>query len=133
MIQPTLLPDDTRIVLARMPQLLRDLLRDSLEQHPHVVVEDDVGHEDVGSIMARTHADGLILAAPGGSESAFSNEEIARALFRSPRTRILMVSDGGTTARLHELLPTITLVSDVTPSGLGDAILSRLDAARVGS
>ena len=125
MTLPAELPTRIRIVLARMPRLLRDLLRDALERHPRVDVEEDQGHDDIGAIVARTRADGVILGALGDGD-ATARDEIVRALFQSPRTRILLVSERGASARLHELTPTHRSVSDVTPAGLGAAIHSRL-------
>jgi len=119
-----------RIVLAHMPRLLRDLLRDSLERHPHVVVEEDTGGGGIGAIVARTRPDGVILGSSESVDDVASTAEITSTLFRSPRTLILLVSDRGTTARLHELLPTHTTITDVTPAGLGNAILSRFDVAQ---
>lgn len=115
-----------RIVLARMPKLLRDLLRDALERHPHVLVEEDAARDGLAALVARTHPDGVILGALDSTEPAFPAAEITRALFRSPRTRILLVTEGGTRARVHELTPTHERVTDVTPKGLGAAILERL-------
>lgn len=119
-------PDGVRIVLARMPRLLRDLLRDALERHSHVLVQDDYGDDAIGAIVARARPDGVILGALGEAGDPATTDEITQALFRSPRTRVLLVSGSGTSARLHELLPTCTRVDDVTPDGLGAAILARL-------
>ena len=124
-------PVRIRILLARMPRLLRDLLRDALERHPHVAVEEDAGGEEIGAIVARTHPDGVILGALGSTAAdEEGRDEIVRALFQSPRTRILLVSERGASARLHELTPTHHSVADVTPDGLGAAILSRLAPRR---
>ena len=68
----------------------------------------------------------VILGAPSGAREDDALDQIVRALFQSPHTCILLVSERGSIARLHELTPTHHSVADVTPDGIGAAILARL-------
>ena len=114
-------------MLADIPPLLRDLLRDSLQRHPGLWIEDDDGRGGLAAVVRRTRPDAVILAAATPLPVA----EIEATLFEHPRTRILVIANRGATAELHEMRPTRRDVADVTPAGLGRAIVERVTRDRV--
>jgi len=104
-----------RVLVSRMPQLLRDLLTEMLDAEPDIEVVTSL-HEDAeltGDVW-RARADVLIVQLATEAEQAMC----ASLLGRLPHLKVVAISPTATGARMYELRPACGLVGDLTTERL---------------
>jgi chemotaxis response regulator CheB len=109
----------TRVLLARLPRMLRDILREIIAAQPDMVIvaeADDA--EDLVAATAPYAPDVLVV----GLEASETQEVAHDVLRRAPWLRVLAIEAGGRRAWLHMLRPYQMLLGEVSPSMLLDAI-----------
>ncbi|HEX8695878.1 MAG TPA: hypothetical protein VF746_25910 [Longimicrobium sp.] len=107
----------TRLLLAAVPPLLADIVRDALAEEPGVEV---VGSA-AGDLFDAVAASGahVVLAENGGG--GLSDLHL-RLMYRYPRLKLLTVSPDGRRVALWRLVPERRVLSDPTPRGLAEAV-----------
>ncbi len=121
-----------RIVLGRMPRLLRDILTAGFSAERDVELVDDIRDgEPLETVCARTHPHVIVLETAGTEEGGLEG------LFRAdPSVKILMLASDGREAQLHRLQWRVDVVPEVSYAGLRDAILaavrSPMDVSQAG-
>lgn len=108
-----------RVLIAGMPQLLADVIRGTLRQHPDLRLLDETTSADALLAPAQTEVpDVLIVGLEGSAIPAFCRP----LLYGNPHLKVLAVSTTGEDTALYELRPHRVALGNVTPSGLVDAI-----------
>jgi hypothetical protein len=108
----------TRLLIAAVPPLLGDIVRDALADEPGVEVVGTADDEDLSRSVDACAAD-VVLAEENG---AALPDPYLRLMYRHPRLRILTVSPDGRQASLWRLAPERRALADVSPRGLADAL-----------
>ena len=118
--------DRTRVILARLPRMLREILERAAEGmriDVVVVVSDD---EDVVSALVQWRPHAIVLGASGDSA-----EPPVSALLAADGTLCIMtVSDSGRVATVHRTNAAPLAVDNVSPHDLLRALESSVGAAR---
>lgn len=118
----------TRLLIASVPPLLGDIVRDALESEPGVEVVGSGGNmDDLDATVDACAADVVLAEEPGPALS----DPYLRLMYLHPRLRLLTVSPDGRRASIWRLAPERRVLADVTPRGLADALraTARLAAA----
>ena len=90
-----------RVVLTKMPHLLREIVRSILATQADVELDPDpLPSRMLASAAALKHADVLILA-----EDGTPSDDYAPTLYAHPRLRLIAISDERRQAVLYELRP----------------------------
>jgi DNA-binding NarL/FixJ family response regulator len=114
----------TRIVLAGMPQLLQDVVREVVLDQPDMeVVGEASSLGEMLVLAARTPAD-VVLVGPTEMELP---ELVLQLLQEEPHLKVLGLIDGGRRAYLYELRPHREVLEQVSIEELLRAIRSLLD------
>ncbi|MFL5383913.1 MAG: hypothetical protein ACJ8GN_15435 [Longimicrobiaceae bacterium] len=109
----------TRLLLARVPPLLADIVRDALAGEAEVERVDPAGGLDrLSERVARTGAQ--VLLAEGG-EAPIPND-LLELMYRHPRLKLLLLSADGRTAALWRLVPDRHALAAATPRALAEAV-----------
>jgi DNA-binding NarL/FixJ family response regulator len=109
----------TRLLLAAVPPILSDIIRDALaDVHGVEVVRETAGEEDLAESVARSRADVLVTEDAG---QELSDRHLG-LMYRHPRLKLLTISPDGRRAALYRLMPRRRLLVDVSPDGLVAAI-----------
>ncbi len=108
-----------RIVVARIPKLLREIVVDTLAQEEDMEVLAEVaGDAELAELMAGVCPDIMVAGCePGELGSAFDE-----VLLWHPRLRILAISGSARRAFLYQLRPSVRELDEVSPQGLLRAI-----------
>lgn|GEM_PF-3251199 len=115
----------TRLLLAALPALLADIVRDALAAEPEVEV--------VGTVAATADALDRALDADGADVVLAETQGLGlpdnylELMHRHPRLRLVLVAPDGRSASLYRLVPERRLLADVSPRALAEAVR---DAAR---
>lgn len=109
----------TRLLIASVPPLLGDIVRDALESEPGVEVVGR-GREmaDLDTSVDACDADVVLAEEPGPALP----DPWLRLMYRHPRLRLLTVSPDGRRASIWRLAPERRVLADVSPRGLADAL-----------
>jgi hypothetical protein len=108
-----------RVLLAEMPRMLMDIIRDITAAHEDIdVIGELAGHADLAGTAARTGADVVVV----GKTAESRDEDYGEVLRRRPQLRILAISADGRRGFLHELQPRIVPLGELSPGSLVDAI-----------
>lgn len=111
-----------RVLLAGMPPILRDIVRETIARQPDMAVVAELDTDDaLGPALAVTDADVVILGSSGSEDST----RPLQVLIARPQTCVLMLQTDGRHAALYELRPHRTRLGDVSPQALVDAIRAR--------
>jgi hypothetical protein len=108
----------TRLLIAAVPPLLGDIVRDALADEPGVEVVGKTGDDDLSRSVDACAAD-VVLAEENG---AALPDPYLRLMYLHPRLRILTVSPDGRHASLWHLAPERRALADVSPRGLAAAL-----------
>ena len=114
-------PNRYRVAMGQMPQLLREILRTSLESQRDMELIDEVELEGcLADAIESRDIDVLVLGCP---ESAFP--EIGEPLLRKfPRLKVLSITNQGRSTWLYELAPRRVAFGEVSPQRLAELIRS---------
>ncbi len=117
----------TRLLLAAVPPILSDIIRDALADVHGVEVVRETAGEDLAESVARSRADVLVTEDAG---QELSDRHLG-LMYRHPRLKLLTISPDGRRAALYRLMPRRRLLVDVSPDGLVAAIrgAARADGA----
>ena len=112
----------TRLLLAAVPPLLADIVRDALAAEPGVEVM-PAGPAELDLLadrLARTPAD-VVLAESTGAALTDGHLEL---MFRHPRLTLLLVSPEGGLAATYRLAPERRVLARPSPGGLAQAVVA---------
>src|SRR5262245_36385739 len=102
-----------------MPPMLRDIVVDTLEREPDILVVGQVARDDgLSSALNRTCADVVIV----GSSAPESFEIPRELLIANPLVRVLIISRAGDAAVMYDVVPRRTPLGEVSPQALVEAI-----------
>ena len=108
-----------RVMLAHMPPMLQDVIRDAFRHQPDVEVVATIGaDEPLLPALEAIRADVVIFGASSRNELALAQHAWARF----PRIKVLTIADGGRSAVLHALRPHQVVLGDVSLESLLAAI-----------
>jgi DNA-binding NarL/FixJ family response regulator len=112
-----------RVLLAEMPRMLIDIIKDITASHEEIDVIGEVADlNDLTRTAIRTRADVIVVGdAVGGSQDDY--HELLR---RRPALKILAITADGRRGFLHELQPMVVPLGELSPRSLIDAILGRI-------
>jgi DNA-binding NarL/FixJ family response regulator len=109
----------TRILLAGMPPLLRDIVEDAVAKQPDM---DVLGHfsegDDLAQSLKEVAVDVVIVGARQPDDFALADQ----CLRASPRVRVLVIANSGRNATMYEMRPHRVSLGDVSPEMLVAAI-----------
>jgi len=108
----------TRLLIAPVPPLLGDIVRDALAGEPDLEVVGRSGEDDLEDRVDACAAD-VVLAEETGPRLA---DPYLRLMYLHPRLRLLTVSPDGRRASLWRLAPERRVLADVSPRGLVGAL-----------
>lgn len=109
----------TRLILARVPPLLADIVRDALAGEAEVERVDPAdGLDRLSERVARTGA-GVVLAEGGEAQIP---HDLLELMYRHPRLKLLLLGADGRTAALWRLVPTRLALDGATPHALAEAV-----------
>jgi len=118
-----------QVLITGMPQLLADIVRGTIRQHPDLrLLEESCGAEDLLRADRPEIPDVLIVGLEGTAIPAFCGP----LLYGNPGLKVLAVSVTGEGTALYELRPHRVAIGNVTPDGLVDAIRGSCRARAVG-
>jgi hypothetical protein len=105
-------------LIAPVPPLLGDIVRDALADEPDVEVVGQSGEDDLEDRVDACAAD-VVLAAETGPALA---DPYLRLMYLHPRLRLLTVTPDGRRASLWRMAPERRVLADVSPRGLAGAL-----------
>jgi DNA-binding NarL/FixJ family response regulator len=109
----------TRILVAGMPRMLRDIVGSLLTAHDDFeVVAEFTDASELCSAVERTAADVVIL----GLEDSELPDVGCQLLWERPSTKVLGIAADGRKAFLYELRPHRIPLGEVSPDSLVDAV-----------
>jgi hypothetical protein len=110
----------TRLLLARVPPLLADIVRDALADETGVESVDTASGdlEALSASVARTGAQ--VVLAEGGE--ARIPDDLLELMYRHPRLKLLLVAPDGRTAALWRLVPERRALAAAVPRALAEAV-----------
>jgi DNA-binding NarL/FixJ family response regulator len=117
-----------RILLGRMPRMLRDILYDAITSQTDLAVIEQADDDALCATLSRADPDVVVLEL----REQGSRQEVAELLRRYPRATVLGVSPDGREAMLYALRPNVDFLYDTSPRGLLDAIRAALSAPTTG-
>ena len=104
------------VLLADLPQMLRDVLADVLESRPDLNVVHGSLSDGLAAAASAAKADVVILASRDPADLAAIDAGLAVNL------SILAISSDGTSAYLHKISCETSRLEDVTPNGILGAL-----------
>jgi len=111
------------IMLANLPQQLRDILAGLLSGQPDMMVVEPQAADGLIAALATAEADAVVVAS---SDSA-ALDAIDPALARIANLSILALSLDGRSACIHRIRSETQVLTDVTPQGIVDALAGAAD------
>jgi DNA-binding NarL/FixJ family response regulator len=110
----------TRLLLAAVPPLLADIVRDALAGEPGVdtVAEAPEDPRQLAETIVRTRAD-VVLAE---SHGAGLPDHLLELMYRHPRLKLLLLSPDGRLAALWRLAPERRELAETSPRALAEAV-----------
>ena len=118
-----------RIVLGTMPQMLREILREVLGDEPDMTVVREVqSDEDLLSAVVREEPDVVVVESAAGDLGVVG----ARVLRDRPAASVVGLTPDGRWAAIYQLRPLRTVVREVSPAGLREAIRSAVATGTAG-
>jgi chemotaxis response regulator CheB len=113
--------DNIRVLLAEIPSMMCDIVREAVAHEPDmVVVGEGADRDGVLGALAAQRADVVIIGTSDPEQAALP----FKLLERSPGVKILMLAMNGRRAMMYELRSHQTPLADVSPRRLVDAIRS---------
>jgi DNA-binding NarL/FixJ family response regulator len=97
-----------------LPRMLREIVAEALATAPGLTQVGEAAPQPNLAAAIRRHRAAFVVAGMG----ALSTEEVAAALDEFPRLRVLVLTQGGRTADLHELRPHRERLGEVSPERL---------------
>jgi hypothetical protein len=112
----------TRLLLAAVPPLLADIVRDTLAAEPEVEVMPAAatGPAELDRRLDQTAADVLLAE----SDGAGLTDRHLELMYRHPRLTLLLVSPDGADAAVCRLVPERKVLVRPSPGGLAEAVLA---------
>ncbi len=111
-----------RIVIAEIPRMLREIVRETVANEPDMVVVGEYSERAAFlHALAADRPDVVIFGTPTPEEPALPNHVLAK----SPHIKLLMLAISRRRAVMYELRPHTTTLGDVSPQRLLDAIRSQ--------
>lgn len=108
-----------RVLLADMPRMMRDIIRDITSSHKDIdVIAELAQRDELIEAAIRTRADVVVVGKVTGS----GQDEYRDLLRKRPRLKILAISADGRRGFLHELQPRVIPLGEVSPDSLIEAI-----------
>ncbi len=108
-----------RLLMAGLPPLLRDVVSALAAEEPRLHVVARVGVEaDLEAVVEAHQADIVMTRAVDSSPTDFEALLLSR-----PRLRLFTVAEGGRVCYVDRLIPSRTVLRDVSPDELMEAIL----------
>jgi len=111
-----------RILLAELPSMMRDIVRETLETETDMAVVELGGRDALMGALEAGSADVVIVGASEPEQPALP----LRFLAKSPGVKVLMLGTSGRRAMMYEFRPHCTPLVDVSPRRLLHAIRSAL-------
>lgn len=105
-----------RVLIASLPPLLADIVRDALADDEEVDVLG--GDEGLERAVEERRPHVLISAEPG----ARLTEPLLALMYRHPMLRVLLITAEGRSAALYRLVPERRVLADPTPRSLAEAV-----------
>lgn len=114
----------TRILLASLPPLLRDILGDALAGTAEVELVASGEGEPLEQSVDRLGADVVLVEA----EREDVLDPYLSLMYRHPHLKLLALSSDGRRAAMYRLVPDRRVLAEVTPGGIAAAIRAAVDA-----
>jgi DNA-binding NarL/FixJ family response regulator len=117
------------VLIRNVPPLMRDVIQYSISTQSDMEV---LGEENVGasSALGRITAPDVVIL---GTTQAEHMENAAEVLLRWPRTQVLMIEVDGRVSALYELTLRKSLLGEMSPAELVDAIRVSVERNRAAS
>jgi DNA-binding NarL/FixJ family response regulator len=110
-----------RVLLAKMPPLMLDILHHVVAAEPDMAVVGVVGDGNVSAAIRRTRADVVVLEQDAQGERDF----YVQLWRRHPHIKVLAISDSGKRGWLYELRPRCIPLGKISACSLVAAIQAR--------
>ena len=108
-----------RLVLASMPPLLREIVRETLAgQHDIEILAEVSRPDDILPAVRRTGASVAVLGTSLGDATSLVRE----LLTSHPWLHVVTLTSDARTAVVHSLQPRVSAIADISPQALVDAI-----------
>jgi DNA-binding NarL/FixJ family response regulator len=114
-----------RVVLATMPRLLGDIVRETLAAHQDVTIIADVATRDeLTPAIRRTDATVAIIGVESDAWNGL-NDLLRALLAERPRLTVIALASDGRTGYVLQLLPSAVAIDDISPQSLVETIRVR--------
>ena len=113
-----------RVVLAALPPLLGDIVRETLVRDAEALVDAEVGSaNDITPTLERATAD-VVVVGVAPSEWSDLSSLVRLLLFEHPRLTIVALASDGRSGYVYQQQPRGVAIHDITPKSLVHAIRS---------
>jgi chemotaxis response regulator CheB len=107
-----------RVLLARMPALLRDILHHVVESAPDMTIVGQITDSDLAGAAKRLRADAILVA----EDTREGAGEYTQLLLRRPKLKVLAIGNEGRNGTLHEMRPQHIPLPEISAETIRDAI-----------
>lgn len=115
-----------RVLLARMPKLMLDILQHVVEPEPDMVVVGVIRDGDLSTAIRRMRADVLVV----GEDPQDARVLYVQLLRRHPHIKVLAIAESGKRGSLYELRPRRIPLANISARSFAAAIRTRTPLAR---
>jgi chemotaxis response regulator CheB len=110
-----------RVLLARMPALLLDILHHIVESAPDMMIVGESADNDLAGAAKRLRADAILV----GEDANHDSGEYTQLLLSRPSLKVLAIANEGRNGTLHEMRPQHIPLGEISAETLRDAIRGR--------
>ena len=114
-----------RVLLARMPTLMLDILHHVVEAEPDMAIVGTVDDGGLPIAVQRTRADVVVV----GHETQSERELYLSLLLRRPQLKVLAIAEDGKSGWVYELRPRRARLGKISARSLAKAIRGRATPA----
>jgi chemotaxis response regulator CheB len=107
-----------RVLLAKMPALMLDIIHHVIAAEPDMAVIGVVDDGDLPAAVGRTRADVVVV----GHDAQAERDSYLQLLLRHPHVKVLAIADNGKSGSLYELQPRRVSLGKISARTLTQAI-----------